>query len=494
MAVAQICTRLDGIPLAIELAAARIKVFPPEQIAARLDDRFRLLTGGSRTALPRQQTLRALIDWSYGLLSEAERVLLRRLSVFAGGWSFDAAEAVCAGDGIETEDVLDLLSHLVEKSLAVVDEAMDEPRYRMLETVRQYAREKLLDCGEAEAVRTRHLRYYSSFTALATPQLHKANEEVWLSRIEGEHDNLRVAIDWSLQGGDEAQGATMVSDLWWFWYIHGYHDEAMEHFAEFLRRPLLQQRTALRARILNALGIFQALGRDNWDAARDHFAEAYAIGRELDDLPIMGMSLSLLPWDRTDEDDLTEAQRKAEECVAIWRKCGDDWFLSWAISGAAHVAYLQHDIEQALALFEESAAMLRSLREKTLLAGILRQLAFIALEMNEVKRADGLTRESLQLNVEMREWQGAAGSLACIAAIALAQANSERAATLMGATQKLVESSGFVLNTQDRQVFKQNMASLNQRIDSEAFAKAWATGRALTREQAIQLALKEGDG
>jgi tetratricopeptide repeat protein len=210
----------------------------------------------------------------------------------------------------------------------------------------------------------------------------------------------------------------------------------------------------------------------------------------LDDLPVMGMSLVILPWDYRVKDDLAVVQRNAEECVAIWRKCGDDWFLSWALSGLAYVAYLQHDVEQALALYEDSATLLRRLHEKALLAGILRQLAFIALDKNELQRANGLTQESLQLNVDTREWQGVAGCVVCMAVIALALADDERAANLFGAAQNMTHSFGFVLKLQDQQVFEQGVASLKQRVDAGTFAKAWAAGRALTREQAVALALE----
>jgi len=212
-AVAQICHRLDGIPLAIELAAARVKAVSVEQIAARLDDRFRLLTGGSRTALPRQQTLRATIDWSHSLLTEAERVLLRRLSVFAGGWTLDAAQAVCSCDPVCADDVLDLLAHLVDKSLVLFDLGDGQARYRMLETIRQYARDKLLESAEAATVRERHLSYYLKLAQYAEPKLHGPEQFEWLGRLDNEHDNLRAALECSLAGGQADQGLELASAL-----------------------------------------------------------------------------------------------------------------------------------------------------------------------------------------------------------------------------------------------------------------------------------------
>ena len=207
--IAQICYRLDGIPLAIELAAARVKVLSVEQISKRLDDRFRLLTGGARTALPRQQTLRALIDWSYDILTENERLLLRRLSVFAGGWTLDATEEVCSGDGIETYDVLDFLTQLVNKSLVVVMEGSQsgETRYRMLETIRQYAREKLLEAGGGEIIRDRHLAYFVKLAVQAEPELHYSNQVFWLNKLDEEIDNFRMAIEWALVNDVESGSA-----------------------------------------------------------------------------------------------------------------------------------------------------------------------------------------------------------------------------------------------------------------------------------------------
>ena len=199
-AVTEICRRLDGIPLAIELAAARVRVLSVEQIAARLDDRFRLLTGGSRTAMPRQQTLQAAMDWSYDLLSDGERSLLRRLSVFMGGWDLEAAEAICLSEGIEDLDVLDLLSRLVDKSLVVVEQPTSQEaagrakiRYRLLETVRQYASGKLMEAGETELVRDSHLDYFLRLAEETEPKMFGPQAKVGLDRLEGEHDNLRAS-------------------------------------------------------------------------------------------------------------------------------------------------------------------------------------------------------------------------------------------------------------------------------------------------------------
>ena len=204
-AVAQLCIHLDGIPLALELAAARIRALSIEQINARLHDRFKLLTSASRTALPRQQTLRATLDWSYDLLTSAERLLLQRLSVFAGGWALEAAEQVCAGEGLENCDILELLTSLSDKSLVMAEQKDERARYRLLETMRQYAQEKLWESGGSEAVRGRHRNYFLALAEEAEPKLMGTEQAAWLQHLEEEHENLRASLDWCLdRAGSDA--------------------------------------------------------------------------------------------------------------------------------------------------------------------------------------------------------------------------------------------------------------------------------------------------
>jgi non-specific serine/threonine protein kinase len=221
-AVAQVCVRLDGMPLAIELAAARIGVLPVESIAARLDDRFRLLTGGPRTTLPRQQTLRATLDWSHDLLSRPEQALLRRLAVFAGGWTLEAAESVCAGDVVVEGEILDLLSALVNKSLVQAEGADSHHRYWLLETLRQYTLERLEAMGEEAAVQDLHLAYFLALAEEAEPQLRGPAQGCWLDRLEVEHDNLRLALGWALERHAEDGGLRLAGALWGFWSYRGH--------------------------------------------------------------------------------------------------------------------------------------------------------------------------------------------------------------------------------------------------------------------------------
>ena len=280
-AIADICRRLDGIPLAIELAAARVRSLPVEEIAARLDDRFRLLVHGSRTAERRQQTLQALIDWSYDLLTQSEEALLRRLSVFAGGWTLEAAEAVAADGEIAESDVLDLLTRLVEKSLVAVDP--DTGRYRLLETVRQYSLERLRRADEEAQTRSRHLDFYLALAEKARPQLVGREQGAWLARLDLERENLLSAHAWcdDAPGGAES-GLKLASSMRRYWMTRGLLGLGLRVTVEALGRPGAQQRTLARWEALfdaGQLGVW--MGR--YAEAQAYLEESLAIARELGD-------------------------------------------------------------------------------------------------------------------------------------------------------------------------------------------------------------------
>ena len=279
-AVAQVCHRLDGIPLALELAAARVKVLAVEQIATRLDDRFRLLTAGSRTAVLRQQTLRATMDWSFDLLSQEERALLRRRSVFAGGWSLEAAEAICSGNGVAASDTLDLLTQLVNKSLVIAETQGGEARYRLLETVRQYGRDRLLKSKKLETMRDRHLNFFLNLAEKAEPHLEGGEQAVWLNRLGAEHDNLRGALEWSIHGAP-GKGLRLAVALGKFWLVRGHFTEGRGWLEEALESST-RGSVALRAKAFNWAGLM-AVRQVDYAAARSFHGKSLAIYREVRD-------------------------------------------------------------------------------------------------------------------------------------------------------------------------------------------------------------------
>ena len=374
-AVAQVCARLDGIPLALELAAARIKVLKVEQIAERLDDCFRLLTGGSRTALPQHQTLRALIDWSHDLLPEPERVLLRRFSVFAGGWTLEAAEMVCQGEGIPDYDVLEPLMQLVNKSLVIMDaDEAAEARYRLLETVRRYAHEKLTEAGEGISVRDRHLEYFLGLAERAEPELVKSQVVKWIQRLETELDNIRAALKWSFTSQNPELGLRLANALLWFWY-EGYMRDGYDWLTKLLEHPRLQSHT--RARALGVMGVFLATGDFGVDAR-----------------PIL------------------------EESLALYWELGDKAGIAHALLYEGIFIYREHDAKEGAKLILESLAMYRELDHKLGIFAALDYLGRIIYEY-DYPRAHAYLIKTLEICEEIDYLSGIARSLAALGHLAL---------------------------------------------------------------------------
>lgn len=383
--VIEICSRLDGIPLAVELAAVRVKILRVEQIAERLNDRFRLLTGGSRTALPRQQTLRALIDWSYDMLSASESAALRRISVFAGGWVMDAAEAVCPE--MADYEVLDIITQLANKSLVVVDaNEQAEPRYRLLETVRQYAREKLTDANEGMAARDAHLNYYLRLVERAEAELTGPQVTECLQQLEVELDNLRAALEWSLNR-DVLTGLRLVNALFWFWDESGHLHDGLYWLGQLLSQPEAQAPTALRARALSIQGV---LG-----GSRASFDESLALYRQLDDE--RGLAFSLLYLGRfIFQEDNERAQQLLAESLALYRKLGDQVGMSDALNHLGVIANDMKDYDQARIYLEEGLAICRRIRYVAGTTRALAQLGHLAIKQEDYTAARRWLEESIK--------------------------------------------------------------------------------------------------
>lgn len=420
-AVIQICYRLDGLPLAIELAAARVKVLPAEQIASRLDDRFRLLAGGARTALPRHQTLRAAMDWSYELLSEHEQAVLRRLSVFAGGWSLEAAETVCAGQGVEAGDVFDLLSRLVDKSLVVVYEAREEGRYRLLETVRQFGRDRLVESGEAETIRKRHRDLFLALAEEAEPRLRTAEQAYWLNRLDTEHDNLRAALEWSQGVSDAESGVRLAGALARFWAMRGYMTEAHKRLEDFL--ALTQgNHTRARAKLLRAVG---NITRQQGDlaTARVHLEESVTLSRALGNRHGLAESLLALGSVHYRTGDYGAATALFKESLSISQTVGDDWGIGESLHLRGHVALDQGAHAQAHSLFEESVKTFRGTGNRYGLAHPLSDLGRMALQQGDYTSAHRIFEEDLAIFRELGSRTGIAMSLEDLGEVALAEGN-----------------------------------------------------------------------
>ena len=377
--IAQICHRLDGIPLAIELAAARVQTLSVDQISAGLDDRFNLLTGGARTLLPRQQTLRALIDWSYDLLSESERLFLCRLSVFAGDWTLEAAAEVCVRqDDILPNDVPDLLTQLVNKSLVVAIERSQsgETRYSMLETIRQYARDRLSETEGDDTVRQRHLAYYVKLTALAGPELYSSNQVFWLKKLDEELDNLRTALEWALTTDIESGLQIVAGPIYRFWVFHSTYRELGNWLAQFLRR--YEHSTPLHVR---ALAI-----------------QSQCVGNN--------------------EGNFNEAHLLAEKSLQMARSLGDKQSEAFSLSILGGFTLLQGSVGEATPLLEQSLALYRELGDKV---GQTSTIDWLSINNSDLARAASYAREGLELCRELGDLAGVASILTTLARLTYSQ-------------------------------------------------------------------------
>jgi tetratricopeptide (TPR) repeat protein len=492
--VMQICRRLDGIPLAIELAAARIKVLSVDEIATRLDDRFSLLTSGSRTAIPRHQTLRATIDWSYDLLTEPEQILLRRLSVFAGGFALEAAEAVCS-QGMKRSDTLDVLGRLVDKSLVIVeaDPEISETRYRLLETIRQYALEKLVETGEASAVRDQHLEFFIKLAEEAEPKTFGGEAGVWFRRLGKELDNIRAAMEWSTNTGKAIAALRMAGSLVYFSFSQGpllseWHDRSRQA----LSRPEGLERTLARAKALNGIGfLFWAdMYPTDW---RPELEEALSIGRELGDRWNVATALRNLGLLESIEGNYAEARSLFEQSLEIWRELGYEGKTgrSWSLIYLGDIALIQEELERARSLYEESISFLRALGDMNFLAYSVRRLGQLAWREGDYEKAVALFRESLIKNQAVGDQRGAIACLAAFAAVDLSQGKYERATQILAAVETQLSSIGIRLLPVDKLEYERSLAALRGRLDERTLARYWADGSAMSLDEALAFALDE---
>jgi predicted ATPase/class 3 adenylate cyclase len=486
-AVAQVCQRLDGIPLAIELAAARVKVLAVEQIAARLDDRFRLLTGGSRMALPHHQTLQAAMDWSHDLLSEKEKALFRRLSVFAGGWTLEASEAICAGGEVEASDILDFLAQLVDRSLVAVETQRGAARYKLLETVRQYGQERLSESAERGATRRQHRDWYLEWAEHARPKLGATEQEVWVERLRTEHDNLRAALKWSMQGGGEP-ALRLAAALAWFWYIDGHWSEGRKWLEQALALGGDVRSDTLADALMQAAE--HARSQGDYERAKAFAEKGLRISRETDNRKNIAWFLYNLGVVAVHEGDYSRGKALCEESVALGRHLGMKNLLAVDLGQLGHIARDSTDYEQATKFYGESLAFAREYGQKYTIAYALRNMAVLALYMHDYERAGPLFAESLALCAAAPNWV-TEECLVGMAEIACIEKRYERAACLFGAGDALHQALGVRRSPRPQVRYDARVAATCAGLGDAVFAKRWAEGRAMTLEQAIEYALAD---
>ena len=545
--VAQICFRLDGIPLAIELAAARVKMLSTEQITLRLDDRFRLLTGGSRTALPRQQTLRAMIDWSYSLLSEPEKTLFRRLAVFVSGWTLEAAESVCGEEGSPARftiterdvrgsgvDILDLLTRLVDKSLVYIEESTGEIRYHRLETIRQYSREKFLETDEVETIRDRHLAFYVKYAESAGEEMRGRARLAWIHGLEAEQDNLRTAMEWGLARNPQSALRIAVS-LPLFWTTGGYSAEGFrwiqQAMAGYVEKIGEFEQPSLRGKGLGGLSfLYMSLG-DNINGKRVA-EESVALFRQSQDKSELAYSLLILAFPleflgerlqaevalmesiaiaRSEKNsfvlasalnnltrvtldlhgDIEAAERYANEAIRISREAGVEWNVSVAHEMKGLIALHRKDYDEARTLFEKAINGYRETRASFNVIIVKSNLAHMERELGNFAVALEIYRETIVAFRDVAQIGAVAHQLECFGFVALAQDQNERALQLFAAANALREKGGTPMTPDEQVYFDGQLRDVHEKLDSKRYESIWSIGHNLSMEQAVQMALQE---
>ena len=523
--VAQICSRLDGIPLAIELAAARVKLLTPEQIAARLDDRFKLLTGGVRTALPRQQTLRALIDWSYHLLNATEQRALRGLSVFSGGWTFEAAESVVGAD-----EALDGLSGLVNKSLVIVEEQDGKSRYRFLETIRQYAMEKLVEAGEAIETRDRHLDYMLGVTRYSPTRMFGTEDIALLNQIESEHDNLRAALEWATSN-HPVKAIQLAYSAGGFWTIRDYNAEAHMWCSAILEKTeTLAGLEEDRCRLYSLLGwLYVTMGEHKKGRAASE--RAIALGEKANVIALTARAYTVLALscgflgdfpnafpasekaesiarehDLTAElsficstrgqleflgkGDLPSAMKYIYEASDLAYKAGFIWASTFVDIGMGHMAAMMGDMETSRAAFGRSAETARLMGNKRGALSSQSDFAHILRQRGELDEALTTYKEVLPKWKDLGHRAAVAHVLECAAFILVRKEEPERAVLLLAAADALREAIDSEMTSTEKEEHAKEVSELRELLGEAVVNQAWEKGRKMTMDEAIELALE----
>ena len=533
-AIAAICQQVDGLPLAIELAAGRSKLFAPQALLSRLRNRLKLLVGGAQDLPLRQQTLRGTIAWSYDLLGQDEKALFRRLAVFVGGCTLEAAEAVCTAQGDLLIDVLEAVAALVDKSLLRQETQADgQPRLLMLETIREYALERLAASGEAEAVQRQHAIFFLRFSEEAEPKIRGAEHFLWRTRLEVEHDNLRAALRWTLESQEAEMGMRLAFSLVAFWRASNQDREGRNWCEQVLAQPGTSARTAARAMALLAAGAMTMFQGD-LPQAQLLLEESIAIGREVGRAAkrTLALALALLAYGALLQGHLGAARELAEEGVRLFREVGEAWGTALALNhlGRAtlelgdpvaarplleesaalfragnmqrlamplntlgRVALRQGDDTGARAYCEEALAVARATGDELFIAEALAQLGTVALHVGDSGQATALYQQSLTLIWTRGYRECIAEDLAGLAATASLLGQPERAARLFGAVEALREVSGIRLSPLPRADYDRAVEGIRAHLDEATFAQAWEKGRAMPLEQAIAEALATQD-
>jgi len=525
--IAEICAQVEGIPLAIELAAARVKVVTVEAIARRLDDKLGFLTAGARQTPQRHKTLRNAIDWSYNLLSDRERRLLARLSIFPGGFSLEAVEEVCSGSDIDSMKVVDLLAGLVNKSMLQVDEGGEGTRFRLLETIAQYAQERLAELGEESRLSARHTSFFRLLAEKAEGELHGEDQALWWKRLRADHDNLRRAFRWAVERGDTETALIISGSLWWFWAA--YPTEGRRLATQALALPGPRRAPARAKALIAAAGL--AFLQGDYDDAADRSKAALAMSRRLGDERLVAMATILLGSIARDRGSYRRALALHEQGLALSRKSGDFWLTARSLYSLALLSHARGTYADSTELLQEALALYKQFGDKEgaaeatgLLARILSQqgewhtatemfeqslelagesedlesvawcsagLGAVAVHNNDGERAEAMYRDALDGFRKLGIKVGIAHSLEGMAMVAGMRDSLEKAVLLFGSSERLRETMGIPLSHNDQLLHDARVERLLREFEPGRFAELWTRGSLLSFEDACVLGLDD---
>ncbi len=490
-AIAEICLRLDGLPLAVELAAARVKLLPPESMLPRLQSRLKLLTGGAVDLPPRQRTLRAAITWSYDLLVPSEQLVFRRLSIFPGGFTLESAERVCNATNDLELDMLDGIESLLGKSLLRQDaQGPDGPRFSQLQTIREFALEQLSASGELEALTRQHAEYYVSLVESAESKLSGPEQAPWMARLSAELDNIRAAIAWSFENALVEPAARISGSLWRFMWTQGYVSEGRQ----WLETSLAQRESLppdVHGRVLHGAGVL-AHEQGDCEQSKVFFQEGLALWRELGHKHGIATALNSLGMVAYHEEDYDAAAEHYEGSLAICTELDDKHGISVALNNLGSINHSLGNYDRATALYEQSLDLERELGDQQGIAAALNNLAEVALDNEDYARAARLYNESLAFCRELGDRQGIAVCLEGLAGVVGGQGQIARAARLFGAAAALRQEIGSLLQPAYLPKYEQQIDALRSKLDETQWSSAWTGGQAMTLEQAIAYALEAG--
>jgi predicted ATPase/class 3 adenylate cyclase len=529
-AVAEICVRLDGLPLAIELAAARIKMLPPKAMLQRLSSRLKLLTGGARDLPVRQRTLRGAIEWSHTLLGDGEKTLFARMAVFSGGRTLEAIEAVCDALGDLPVDAFDGVSSLLDKNLLRQEEGPEgEPRFVMLETIHEYAREKLQESGEAEEIGRAHTEYFLALVEEAEPELVGADQVSWMDRLEAEHDNLRAALSRSLEAGDSGPALRIGGALWRFWNVRGHFSEGRRWLTAGLSGEGAAP-ASLRARASLGLGyldlrqgdypravedleashsLYQEIGdrrgeayalcflgwialdRNEFDRAEELLEESLALSRAAGTARDVSVSLNALAMLQVYRGDHERATAMQEECLSLAREAGDVQIIAVLTYNLGFTAAMTGEYERAEAFVREARELFREVGDRGMAPLASNRLGFLALSQDDPDRAEELCVEAIRDLQEQAQIPGIDFALDILAGVAASRGGIRRAARLWGAVAGYRDATGAPWIPEDRAMIEAHIDAARTRLEEATWREEWEKGRSMTLDKAVDCALDE---